>query len=32
MKEFNKLCKEFEEMDAGTYNTVLDELSARIIP
>jgi uncharacterized tellurite resistance protein B-like protein len=32
MKEFNRLCKEFEEMDAQRYNTILDELSARIIP
>ena len=32
MKEFNKLCKEFEEMDAERYNEILDELSSRIIP
>ena len=32
MKEFNKLCKEFEEMDAMSYNLVLDELASRIIP
>ncbi len=32
MKEFNKLCKEFEEMDALNYNIILDELSSRIIP
>ena len=32
MKEFNKLCKEFEEMDAQSYNIILDELASRIIP
>lgn len=32
MKEFNRLCKEFEEMDAGKYGVILDELASRIIP
>ena len=32
MKEFNDLCREFEEMDVESYNEILGELSARIIP
>ena len=32
MKDFNRLCKEFEEMDAAEYNVILDNLASRIIP
>ena len=32
MKEFNMLCREFEEMDPGTYFSMLDNLAADIIP
>lgn len=32
MKDFDKLCKEFESIDALTYGTVLAEKSANILP
>lgn len=32
MKEFDKLCNEFEEMDALTYTAVLADLSQKIAP
>lgn len=32
MKEFNKLCKEVEEMDASTYASVLAAKSKDVIP
>ncbi len=32
MKEFNRLCKEFEEMDSSTYSAILAEKSKKIIP
>ena len=32
MKEFNRLCREFEEMDPETYFVMLGDLSADIIP
>lgn len=32
MKEFNQLCKEFEQMDPLTYKLVLAEKSVKIIP
>lgn len=32
MKEFNELCREFEEMDAATYTIMLAEKSKTIVP
>ena len=32
MKEFDRLCREFEEMDALTYSALLAEKSKKIIP
>ena len=32
MNDFNKLCKEFESIDAATYSTILAEKSLRIVP
>lgn len=32
MKQFNDLCKEFEQMDPLTYATALEDLSGDIIP
>lgn len=32
MKEFNKLCKEFEEMDVLSYSAILGAKSLKVIP
>jgi len=32
MKEFNQLCKEFEQMDVLTYSAILAEKSAKVLP
>lgn len=32
MKDFNRLCKEFEELDALSYGVILGEKSIKIIP
>lgn len=32
MKEFDRLCKEFEEMDAATYTVLIAEKSKKIVP
>ena len=32
MTEFNKLCKQFEQMDALTYTAILAEKSLKIVP
>ena len=32
MTEFNKLCKEFEEMDALSYTITLQEIASDVIP
>lgn len=32
MKEFNLLCREFEEMDGATYTALLAEKSAHVLP
>ncbi len=32
MKEFNELCKEFEQLDAATYTALLAEKSLKLLP
>jgi uncharacterized tellurite resistance protein B-like protein len=32
MREFDRLCKEFEEMDSLSYSVILTEKSAKVIP
>ena len=32
MKDFNRLCKEFEELDALSYGVILGEKSLKVIP
>lgn len=32
MKDFNDLCKEFEEMDALSYSLILGKKSLKVIP
>lgn len=32
MKEFDQLCKEFEQLDAATYTALLAEKAERIVP
>ncbi len=32
MREFDRLCKEFEEMDSFSYSVILTEKSAKVIP
>ncbi len=32
MKEFNRLCNEFEQLDAASYALILAEKSAKIVP